>query len=136
MSTPRRAWTAEQVLALGVRCTVPQAGEIIAGLSETQSYELHKRGEFPVPVLKVGRRLVVPVSAVLELLGLVERVEAIGGLIESSRSRGMITPAEAEGLWDRLRGLGGPSTGSPHRSPVSDLGGRRERARLGNSGQT
>jgi hypothetical protein len=29
-----------------------------------------KRGKFPVPVLKVGRRLVVPVQPILELLGL------------------------------------------------------------------
>ena len=51
-----------------MRTTVPIAGEIIAGLSETQSYELHKRGEFPVPVIKVGRRLIVPVQPILELL--------------------------------------------------------------------
>lgn len=68
--TSRRSWTEDEVRALGVRCTVPQAGEILAGLSETQSYELHKRGGFPVPVLQVGRRLVVPVRPVLELLGL------------------------------------------------------------------
>jgi len=64
----RRRWTAEQVRALGFRTTVPIAGEIIAGLSETQAYALHERGEFPVPVIRVGRRLIVPVQPILDLL--------------------------------------------------------------------
>jgi len=63
-------WTAEAVRALGVRTTVPVAGEILAGLSATQAYELAKRGGFPVPVLSVGRRLVVPVAAIVRFLDL------------------------------------------------------------------
>jgi hypothetical protein len=63
-------WTPEAVRALGVRTTVPIAGKILAGLSETQSYEMAKRGGFPVPVVKVGRRLVVPTAPILRLLGL------------------------------------------------------------------
>lgn len=66
----RTTWTPEAVRALGVRTTVPIAGEIVAGLSETQAYELAKRGGFPVPVVKVGRRLVVPTAPILRLLGL------------------------------------------------------------------
>jgi hypothetical protein len=66
----RRKWTEAQVRALGVRCSVPQAGEILGGLSATQSYLLAQRGDFPVPILKVGRRLIVPTAPILELLGL------------------------------------------------------------------
>lgn len=66
----KRAWTPEAVRELGVRTTVPIAGEILAGLSETQAYELAKRGDFPVPVMKVGRRLVVPVAPILRFLDL------------------------------------------------------------------
>jgi hypothetical protein len=66
----RRKWTAAQVRALGVRCSVPQAGEILGGLSATQSYLLAQRGDFPVPILKVGRRLIVPTAPILQLLGL------------------------------------------------------------------
>ena len=69
-ATRRHAWTAAEVVALGVRTDVPTAGEILAGLCRTESYELFRRGQFPVPVISVGRRLVVPVQPVLALLGL------------------------------------------------------------------
>jgi hypothetical protein len=68
--TDAATWTPDAVRNLGVRTTVPIAGEILAGLSATQSYEMAKRGEFPVPVVKVGRRLVVPVAPILRLLAL------------------------------------------------------------------
>jgi hypothetical protein len=67
---PRQKWTRYQIEALGTRTDLPTAGSIIAGLSETSSRELHRRGEFPVPVLRVGRRLVVPTAPILALLGL------------------------------------------------------------------
>ena len=64
----QRVWTPDDVLALGVRTDIPTAGEILAGLTRTQSYELYKVGRFPVPVIKCGRRLVVPVAPILRLL--------------------------------------------------------------------
>jgi hypothetical protein len=72
MSTdaPARAWTADEVVALGVRTDVPTAGAIIAGWGRSESYKAVLRGEFPVPVIKVGRRLIVPVAPILKLLGL------------------------------------------------------------------
>jgi hypothetical protein len=68
--TSRVSWTPEAVRALGVRTTVPIAGEILGGLTRTQSYELHKAGKFPVPVVAVGRRLICPVAPILTLLGM------------------------------------------------------------------
>jgi hypothetical protein len=67
---PRQKWSRRQIEALGTRTDLPTAGSIIAGLSETSSRELWRRGEFPVPVLQVGRRLVVPTAPILALLGL------------------------------------------------------------------
>jgi len=64
----RRAWTAAEVAALGVRTDVPTAGSIIAGLGRDESYRAVKRGTFPVPVIKVGRHLVVPMQPILTLL--------------------------------------------------------------------
>jgi hypothetical protein len=62
-------WTADDVFRLGVRTTVPIAGQIIAGLCKDESYRMVARGEFPVPVVKVGKnRLVVPVAPIIELL--------------------------------------------------------------------
>jgi hypothetical protein len=69
-SPTRRVWTRAEVIALGVRTDVPTAGEILAGLCRDEAYRSVKRGDFPVPVLKVGRRLVVPVAPILELLGI------------------------------------------------------------------
>lgn len=66
----RKIWTAKAVKALGVRTDVPTAGAILGGLCRDESYRAVKRGTFPVPVIKVGRRLVVPVQPILELLGL------------------------------------------------------------------
>jgi hypothetical protein len=62
-------WTPEAVRALGVKTDVTTAGSIF-GLSRTQAYEALKHGNFPVSVIKVGRRLVVPVQPILGLLGL------------------------------------------------------------------
>jgi hypothetical protein len=66
----QRVWTPDEVRALGVRTTVPIAGEIIAGLCKDEAYRAVQRGNFPVPVVKCGRRMVVPVTAILELLGI------------------------------------------------------------------
>lgn len=64
----RRVWTPAEVVALGVRTDVPTAGEILAGLCRDEAYRSVKRGDFPVPVVKVGRHLVVPVAPILKLL--------------------------------------------------------------------
>lgn len=60
-------WTEEAVRGLGVRTDVETAGSIF-GLSRTQSYEAVKCGRFPVPVVHVGRRLVVPTAPIRRLL--------------------------------------------------------------------
>jgi hypothetical protein len=77
-SARRRVWTHAEVEALGVRTDVPTAGEIIAGLCRDESYRAVKRGTFPVPVIEVGRRLVVPVAPILALLGIGPDMETAG----------------------------------------------------------
>jgi hypothetical protein len=66
----QHTWTAADIFALGVRTDVPTAGEIIAGWGPSESYKAAARGDFPVPVLRVGRRLVVPVAPIAQLLGI------------------------------------------------------------------
>jgi hypothetical protein len=66
------AWPAEKVLALGTRTDVPTAYEIITGLGKDEAYRAVKRGDFPVPVIKVGRRMIVPTAPIIRLLGLDE----------------------------------------------------------------
>lgn len=62
-------WTDDAVRALGVRTDVTTAGSIF-GLSRTQAYEAVSAGRFPVPVIRVGRRVVVPVAPIRRLLEL------------------------------------------------------------------
>lgn len=64
-----RVWTAEEVVALGVRTDLVTAASVL-GIGRTVAHELARRGTFPVPVLRVGARYVVPVTPLLALLGI------------------------------------------------------------------
>ena len=46
---------------------VETAGAIL-GIGRTKAYELAKNGEFLVKLLRIGRRYVVPISALMALL--------------------------------------------------------------------
>ena len=61
-------WTAEAVRNLGMTTDVATAGAIL-GIGRSKAYELAKNSEFPVTVLRVGRRYLVPTGALLALLG-------------------------------------------------------------------
>lgn len=41
----------------------------LIGVSRNTGYSLIKRGEFPLPVIKAGKRLLVPKIAITKLLG-------------------------------------------------------------------
>lgn len=47
---------------------LPAAGRFF-GLGRDASYELHRRGEFPTPVLRLGKRLVVTKASLCAALG-------------------------------------------------------------------
>jgi hypothetical protein len=51
-----------------VTTDVPTAGQIL-GISRSHAYELARRGEFPVPVLRIGSRLRVATAHLLEFVG-------------------------------------------------------------------
>ena len=61
-------WTIEAIRALGATTDVQTAGAIL-GIGRTKAYEMVREGNFPVPVLRLGRRIVVPLSTILTLLG-------------------------------------------------------------------
>ena len=50
-------------------CDLPTAGRFW-GLGVSASYEAHRRGQFPCPVVKIGKRLRVPTSELLTALGI------------------------------------------------------------------
>jgi hypothetical protein len=64
-STPDCDW-ARTLLATRAVLTVPEAGAILR-LGRSASYEAARRNE--IPVLRLGRRLVVPVPLFLAMLG-------------------------------------------------------------------
>lgn len=68
---PRRAWTADEVRALGMTTSLETAAEVI-GIGRTLAYELIKKQTFPVRLLRLGRRVVVPVTDLLRYLGSVD----------------------------------------------------------------
>ena len=70
MTTPpaTRIWTIDAVRSLGTTTDIETAGAIL-GIGRTKSYELAKRGAFPVSVIRIGRRYLVPVLPLLMLLG-------------------------------------------------------------------
>jgi hypothetical protein len=61
-------WTIDKVRALGLSTDIETAASIF-GLSRTVAYDLLRRGEFPVPTFKVGRRIVVPTAPILRRFG-------------------------------------------------------------------
>jgi amino acid transporter len=64
---PARVWSIEAVQQLGLSTTVDVAASII-GISRTKAYALAKSGQFPVRLVRVGRRYIVPTTALLNLL--------------------------------------------------------------------
>jgi hypothetical protein len=64
-----RAWSEEQIRALGAATDLVTAGSIL-GIGRTTAHQLVRTGQFPVPVLRIGRRYRVPVAPILRLLAL------------------------------------------------------------------
>lgn len=63
----RRTWTTQQIWDLGVKCDLATAASIF-GVSRNHAYEMAAAGEFPVPVLRVGRFYKVPTAPIRRLL--------------------------------------------------------------------
>lgn len=70
-----KVWTIDAVLKVGATTDVATAGAIL-GIGRSKSYELAKSGHFPVRVLRIGRRYLVPVPEILTLLGAGQRTSS------------------------------------------------------------
>ncbi|SCL73574.1 hypothetical protein [Micromonospora peucetia] len=64
---PVAEWTVERIRSLGVVTNVVTAGAAL-GIGRTKAYELAKMNQFPVRILKVGFRYLVPVADIMDLL--------------------------------------------------------------------
>jgi predicted DNA-binding transcriptional regulator AlpA len=70
-----RALSAAEVLDLPAAVDLITAGRAL-GLARTTAYELARRGEFPVPLLRLGRQYRARRSDLLDLLGIQDRATA------------------------------------------------------------
>jgi hypothetical protein len=73
--------TAEEIRGWPVTVDVVTAGRCFQ-LGRDASYDAARRGEFPVPVIRVGRRLVVVTAALRSTLGVEDRPGAITRAME------------------------------------------------------
>ena len=62
-----RLWSADEVLGLPVVVDLVTAGSVL-GMGRSASYELARRGDFPVPVLRIGHRYRVVTAHLTQLL--------------------------------------------------------------------
>ena len=75
MSQHRPAWSPEQVRALGVATNIDNAASVL-NISRGYAYRLLRENRFPVGVVQIGERTVVPVAGLIALLGIDDIPEA------------------------------------------------------------
>ncbi|MFD0787439.1 hypothetical protein ACFQZ8_26345 [Micromonospora azadirachtae] len=60
-------WTIERIRALGVTTTLATTASVL-GISRSQAYRIAATNQFPLPLIRAGSRIIVPVAALLHLL--------------------------------------------------------------------
>nr|WP_018586445.1 hypothetical protein [Salinispora arenicola] len=60
-------WTIERIRALGVTTTLATTASVL-GISRSQAYRLAATDQFPVPLIRAGSRIIVPVAGLFQLL--------------------------------------------------------------------
>ncbi len=63
-----QTWSIEDVRALGTTTDIVTAAAIL-GIGRTTGYRLARSGRFPVPVTRIGRKLIVAVPHLLAAIG-------------------------------------------------------------------
>jgi excisionase family DNA binding protein len=81
-----RVWTIDAVRALAAMIDIETAGAVL-GIGRSKSYEMAKNGEFPVRIVRIGRRYLVPTSAILALLGIDDGSATGAGGPDATRAR-------------------------------------------------
>lgn len=64
-----RTWSPGEIRALGATTDLLTAASVLR-IGRTKAYHLARAGEFPVPVLRTGRRYLVAVAHLLRVLGM------------------------------------------------------------------
>lgn len=58
----------DELAALGATVNVPTAAPYL-GIAANKAYELIKSGEWPTPVLRMGKKIRIPVAELARVLG-------------------------------------------------------------------
>lgn len=96
-------WTIERIRALGVTTTLATTASVL-GISRSQAYRLAATDQFPIPLIRAGSRIIVPVAALLQLLH-PEPATTGGGRLEADTkvSVDAMTPPPADSTRHRGR---------------------------------
>lgn len=97
----RRDWTPEQVRALGVRTDLVTACQIVYGCGKNKAWELYHAAQLDFPALKVGRRVVVPVVPLLQLLGIGPETNGPGTAIPGTATYALERTTRDDGTAER-----------------------------------
>ena len=101
-----KIWTVKKIKALGVTTDMPTAAAIL-NISRANAYELARRNAFPVPIVRIGSRVIVPVAGLLRILLVIPGLPAHDHEPDPSSGR------DAE--------VGGPPVDFTHRQGSVDL---------------
>ena len=71
----RRVMTREDALALPPVVNISTAAEVL-GLGRSAAYELVRSGQWPTPILRLGRLIKVPTAPLIALVGIDAQVHA------------------------------------------------------------
>lgn len=66
-TAPPRSWNLDQICEFGLTTDITTAA-LILGIGRSTGYELARIGTFPVKVIRVGHRYLVPTTALIKLL--------------------------------------------------------------------
>ncbi|GAB3138500.1 hypothetical protein GCM10027290_06020 [Micromonospora sonneratiae] len=96
-------WTIERIRALGVTTTLATTASVL-GISRSQAYRLAATDQFPIPLIRAGSRIIVPVAALLHLLQ-PEPAATGGGRLDAAAkvSVDAMTPPPADSTRHRWR---------------------------------
>jgi hypothetical protein len=82
----QRTWTPAEVLALGVRTDLVTACAIVYGCGKNRAWELYHAGRLDFPALRCGRRVIVPVLPLMQLLGIAPDSSAAGSATDPAHA--------------------------------------------------
>ncbi|MEU8116920.1 hypothetical protein [Micromonospora sp. NPDC048947] len=98
-----QVWTIERIRALGVTTTLATTASVL-GISRSQAYRLAATNQFPIPLIRAGSRIIVPVAALLRLLQPEPDATGGGGLDADAKvSVDAMTPPPADSTRHRWR---------------------------------